>query len=146
MFATFVRMSKASRRPLTSKQANKDYYKGNRQAFLPGGHRTGAPGRHVIRGKAKYRLLDDRVRVYVAPTIEEIETTPLKPYVALNVNLKPSEERAVFGKFPGPRGLTPEHLLKISRKYTEAKENPEVVAGTPLFPWLKREGDTVSKA
>jgi hypothetical protein len=48
---------------------------GTRQAFLPGGHRTGAPGKHVIRGRAKYRLLDDKVRVYVAPPIEEIEAS-----------------------------------------------------------------------
>ena len=45
---------------------------GTRQAYLPGGHRTGAPGKHVVRGKAKYRLLDENVRFFVAPPIEEI--------------------------------------------------------------------------
>lgn len=49
---------------------------GTRQAFLPGGHRTGAPGKHVIGGKAKYRLVDEKVRVFVAPPISEILSTP----------------------------------------------------------------------
>ena len=51
---------------------------GTRQAFLPGGRRTGAPGKHVVRGKAKYRLLDEKVRVYVAPPLEEIESSPVR--------------------------------------------------------------------
>jgi large subunit ribosomal protein L41 len=33
MFATAVRSSKASRRALTSKKANKDFYKGAARAF-----------------------------------------------------------------------------------------------------------------
>jgi len=53
---------------------------GTRQAFLPGGPRTGAPGRHVIRGRAKYRLVDEQVRVYVAPPIEEIESSSVCTY------------------------------------------------------------------
>ncbi|TFK61352.1 hypothetical protein BDN72DRAFT_883200, partial [Pluteus cervinus] len=147
MFATLVRLSKASRRPLSAKQANKDYYKGNRQAFLPGGHRTGAPGKHVIRGKAKYRLLDEKVRVYVAPSLEEIESTLLKPYVAVGVHLSNAQERAVFGKFPGPRGLTPQHFLKIAREHTAAVEDPKIVEGTSKFPWLKgTEGSVKSDA
>lgn len=93
MFPTAARLSKASRAPLTPKRGNKDYYKGlfvsiyhwfvltvwlgTRQAFLPGGHRTGAPGKHVIRGRAKYRLLDEKVRVFVAPPIEEIVASPV---------------------------------------------------------------------
>lgn len=52
---------------------------GTRQAYLPGGHRTGAPGKHVIRGKAKYRLEDEKVRVYVAPPIEQILSSPVRP-------------------------------------------------------------------
>ena len=91
MFPTLARLSKASRLPLTPKRGNKDYYKGKltsamlsfllkdrlmapgtRQAYLPGGHRTGAPGKHVVRGKAKYRLLDENVRFFVAPPVEEI--------------------------------------------------------------------------
>ncbi|KAF8630523.1 hypothetical protein AX15_002869 [Amanita polypyramis BW_CC] len=116
MFPTIVRLSKASRRPLTPKRGNKDYYKGTRQAYLPGGLRTGAPGRHVIGGKAKYRLLDEKVRVFVAPPLEKINSSPLRPYVSLAVRLTKGEERAVFGKFPGPRGLTPQHLLKVAQK------------------------------
>ena len=51
---------------------------GTRQAFLPGGHRTGAPGKHVVRGKAKYRLVDEQVRVFVAPPIEEIQASAVR--------------------------------------------------------------------
>ncbi|KAM6503840.1 hypothetical protein JOM56_000783 [Amanita muscaria] len=116
MFPTIARCSKASRRPLTSKRGNKDYYKGTRQAYLPGGLRTGAPGKHVVGGKAKYRLLDEKVRVFVAPPLERLNNSLLKPYVSLSVRLTAGEEKAVFGKFAGPRGLTPEHLLKVAQK------------------------------
>jgi large subunit ribosomal protein L41 len=51
---------------------------GTRQAYLPGGHRTGAPGKHVVRGKAKYRLLDENVRFFVAPPVEEISNSPVR--------------------------------------------------------------------
>jgi len=51
---------------------------GTRQAYLPGGRRTGAPGKHVIRGKAKYRLLDENVRFFVAPPVEEISSSPVR--------------------------------------------------------------------
>jgi len=96
MFATAVRLSKASRAPLSPKRGNKDFYKGlsyfslssthtnllcltgTRQAFLPGGHRTGAPGKHVIGGKAKYRLIDEKVRVFVAPPIQDIIDSPVR--------------------------------------------------------------------
>lgn len=76
----------ASRLPLTSKRGNKDFYKGKRssvspplsrltvlstgtrQAFVPGGgHRTGPPGKHVIGGKAKFRVMDEKVRYFVSP-------------------------------------------------------------------------------
>lgn len=94
MLPTAARLSKASRAPLTPKRGNKDFYKGSlyrftivlcvltvllgtRQAFLPGGHRTGAPGKHVVRGRAKYRLLDEKVRVFVAPPIEDIVASPV---------------------------------------------------------------------
>ncbi|KAL9710406.1 hypothetical protein Ac2012v2_006707 [Leucoagaricus gongylophorus] len=126
MFATLVRCSKASRKPLTPKRGNKDYYKGTRQAFLPGGHRTGAPGKHVIGGKAKYRLVDEKVRVFVAPPISEILSTPLKPYVARTVHLTKSEKRGVLGKLP-PGGLQGAQLLELSR----AKANESVAVGPP---------------
>ncbi|EGO29521.1 hypothetical protein SERLADRAFT_378485, partial [Serpula lacrymans var. lacrymans S7.9] len=69
---TVVCLSKASRRALTPKRGNKDFYKGTRQAFLPGGHRTGAPGKHVIGGSAKYRLLDEKVRIFIAPSVADM--------------------------------------------------------------------------
>ncbi|KAF9239155.1 hypothetical protein BU15DRAFT_26039, partial [Melanogaster broomeanus] len=78
MHPTLACLSKASRRTLTPKRGNKDFYKGTRQAFLPGGHRTGAPGRFVIRGTAKYRLLDEKVRVFVGPGIGEIENSEVR--------------------------------------------------------------------
>ncbi|KIM37185.1 hypothetical protein M413DRAFT_448682 [Hebeloma cylindrosporum] len=124
MFPTAARLSKASRAPLTPKRGNKDYYKGTRQAFLPGGHRTGAPGKHVIRGRAKYRLLDEKVRVYVAPPIEEIEASPLKPYVAIGKRLTADQKVAVFSKFRASGGVTPEHFLRVAREHTLARENP----------------------
>ncbi|KAF9266595.1 hypothetical protein L218DRAFT_78023 [Marasmius fiardii PR-910] len=128
MFPTVARLSKASRRPLTTKRGNKDYYKGTRQAVLPGGHRTGAPGRHVVRGKAKYRLIDEKVRVFVAPPISEIENSPLKAYVSTAVNLNRSEQRAAFGKFREAGGLTPQHYLKILRENAKQQaSNPRVL-------------------
>ncbi|KAH9994715.1 hypothetical protein BJV77DRAFT_994351 [Russula vinacea] len=100
MFPTLARLSKASRLPLTPKRGNKDYYKGTRQAYLPGGHRTGAPGKHVVRGKAKYRLLDENVRFFVAPPVEEINGSMLRPYVDLNARLTSKQKREIFGKLP----------------------------------------------
>ncbi|KDR80444.1 hypothetical protein GALMADRAFT_277607 [Galerina marginata CBS 339.88] len=138
MIPTAVRLSKASRAPLTPKRGNKDFYKGTRQAFLPGSRRTGAPGQHVVRGKAKYRLLDEKVRVYVAPSIDELNSSPLKPYVAMGTKLTPDQESAVFSKFRKVGGLTPEHFLRVSREYAYALENPEApttnVAAQPA--WL----------
>ncbi|KAG6845083.1 hypothetical protein H0H87_000988 [Tephrocybe sp. NHM501043] len=156
MFPTLARLSKASRRPLTPKRGNKDYYKGmlrrtqlrklelklcglgTRQAFLPGGLRTGAPGKHVIGGKAKYRLLDEKVRVFVAPPIEEILSSPLKPYVSVAVNLKPAEAQAVFGRFPDSRGLSPEHFLKVARERTAGELRAQEEANKPTLSWPKR--------
>lgn len=54
---------------------------GTRQAYLPGGRRTGAPGKHVVRGKAKYRLLDENVRFFVAPPVEEISSSLVRRVV-----------------------------------------------------------------
>ncbi|TFK40108.1 hypothetical protein BDQ12DRAFT_680368 [Crucibulum laeve] len=123
MFPTVARLSKASRRPLTPKRGNKDFYKGTRQAFLPGGHRTGAPGVHVIRGSAKYRLEDEKVRVYVAPPLADIESSPLRPYVYVAEHLKRSEARSIFGRFPSKRGLTPEYFLQVARGYTFERQS-----------------------
>jgi hypothetical protein len=85
-------LSKASRLPMKPFMGNKDFYKGlyprhryaaafsdnlptllgNRAAYLPQGHRTGAPGKHIIGGKGNYRLIDEKVRIFIAPPIEEI--------------------------------------------------------------------------
>ncbi|KAA1472401.1 hypothetical protein DENSPDRAFT_838659 [Dentipellis sp. KUC8613] len=110
MFPTLACLSKASRRALTPKRGNKDFYKGTRQAYLPGGHRTGAPGKHVVSGKAKYRLVDERVRFFVAPPVEEINNSPLKPYVHLDVKLTNAQKKEVYGKLPRG-GMTGEHYF-----------------------------------
>lgn len=106
------RLLGASRLPLTTKRGNKDYYKGQpssakpqlilinyattvselniistgtRQAYVPGeGRRTGPPGKFVIKGKAKYQLVDEQVRYFVSPGAEILRTTevsevPSKP-------------------------------------------------------------------
>jgi large subunit ribosomal protein L41 len=103
---------------------------GTRQAYLPGGRRTGAPGKHVVRGKAKYRLLDEKVRFFVAPPVEEINASPvrpdfssswplrlthpwgqLRPYVDLNARLTNEQKREIFGKLPRG-GMTGEHYFQ----------------------------------
>ena len=49
---------------------------GSGQAYVPGGgHRTGPPGKHVIGGKAKFRVMDDKVRYYVGPGAEILDST-----------------------------------------------------------------------
>ncbi|KAJ3933739.1 MAG: hypothetical protein NXY57DRAFT_915976 [Lentinula lateritia] len=128
MFPTVARFSKASRRPLTTKRGNKDYYKGTRQAFLPGGHRTGAPGKHVVRGKAKYRLLDEKVRVFVAPPLHVIESSPLKPYVHTSVRHTKSQGLTPYGKFETVGGLTSEHYFKLLRT-TAAEQHKRAKIG-----------------
>ncbi|RPD54547.1 hypothetical protein L226DRAFT_493546 [Lentinus tigrinus ALCF2SS1-7] len=125
MFPTTPCLSKAMRRALTPKRGNKDYYKGTRQAFLPGGHRTGAPGKHVVRGSAKYRLVDEKVRVFVAPPIEEIENSSLKAYVSTTVPVSRAFNKELYGKLPRG-GLTGEHYYKIAPRV-----DTEVPTSTP---------------
>ena len=49
---------------------------GSGQAYVPGGgHRTGPPGKHVIGGQAKFRVMDDKVRYYVGPGAEILDST-----------------------------------------------------------------------
>ncbi|RDX40653.1 hypothetical protein K466DRAFT_666217 [Polyporus arcularius HHB13444] len=124
MFPTNPCFSKAMRRALTPKRGNKDYYKGTRQAFLPGGHRTGAPGKHVVRGKAKYRLVDEQVRVFVAPPIEEIRSSSLKAYVSTTIPISRAFNKELYGKLPRG-GLTGEHYYKIA-----PRQEAEVPAST----------------
>lgn len=67
--------------------------------------------------------------------MEEIQSSPLKPYVSIGVHLSKAEERAVFGKFPSPRGLTPEHFLKVARKHTEEANRLEPPEKKSLLSW-----------
>lgn len=119
---------------------------GTRQAYLPGGHRTGAPGKHVVRGKAKYRLLDENVRFFVAPPVEEINSSlvrlachhigvwafhavslvcdQLRPYVDLNVRLTNGQKREIFGKLP-KGGMSGE-------LYYQKAPRQDVLEGLPL--------------
>ncbi|KAJ7622936.1 hypothetical protein DFH06DRAFT_1009088 [Mycena polygramma] len=118
MHPTVARSRYLARRPLQSFRANKDYYKGNRQSALVG-HRTGAPGVHIGK-RPGYRLLENKVRVFVAPPIDEILASPLKPYVAAGVHVPRSLHNGVFRGMPGP-GLTPEHFLQSARKWSLAQ-------------------------
>ena len=70
---TFTKVTLLSRIHLTST----NQFPGTRQAVLPGGLRTGAPGKHVVKGKAKYRLVDEKVRYFVAPPIQDIVSSPV---------------------------------------------------------------------
>lgn len=114
---------------------------GTGQAFLPGGPRTGAPGKHVIRGKAKYRILDEKVRVYVAPKIEDIVKCPvrlpldslaialglsfdtqLKPYVALKVKV-PHETIGQAYNYPPKGGITAQHYYDVAKETLITRES-----------------------
>ncbi|WVW83479.1 hypothetical protein I302_105500 [Kwoniella bestiolae CBS 10118] len=87
----------ASRLPLTPKRGNKDFYKGTGQSRVPGGgHRTGPPGVHVVKGKAKYRVLDEKVRIFVGPGAKVLEETELRPYVATQQILDTSKGLTKF--------------------------------------------------
>ncbi|TDL27621.1 hypothetical protein BD410DRAFT_740825 [Rickenella mellea] len=124
MLPTLVRMSKASRRPLTPKRGNKDFYKGTRQAQLPGGLRTGAPGKYFGKSRASYKLLDEKVRYFVAPPIQDIAKSPLRPYVANGKHLsREDEESTPFGVI-GER-LSGEQYLSWTR---EAKKIAEPIS------------------
>ncbi|WVR04938.1 hypothetical protein IAU60_001950 [Kwoniella sp. DSM 27419] len=97
----------ASRLPLTSKRANKDFYKGTGQSRVPGGgHRTGPPGVHVVRGKAKYRVLDEKVRVFVGPGSKVLDETELRPYVATQQSVD-SNTTQFFNPFSRSSGERP---------------------------------------
>ena len=76
---------------------------GTGQAFLPGGHRTGAPGKHVVRGKAKYRLVDEKVRVFVAPPIQALESSAVRVSIPL----------ATFGVLTVRRSALPSLLPSV---------------------------------
>ncbi|ORY23706.1 hypothetical protein BCR39DRAFT_548842 [Naematelia encephala] len=66
----------------TTKMGNKHYFKGTRQAFVPGeGRRTGLPGKHSVKGRGKFQIDDHLVRYYVSPGAEALANTEFKPYV-----------------------------------------------------------------
>lgn len=84
----------------------------------------------MVRGKAKYRLCDEKVRFFVAPPIEDIRNSPvrlkcldlgshievvifdqLRPYVDLGVRLTAAQRRDIFGKLPRG-GMTGEHYFE----------------------------------
>jgi large subunit ribosomal protein L41 len=49
---------------------------GTRQSYVPGGgHRTGPPGKHVVQGKAKFRIVDEQVRIFVPPPQDALQST-----------------------------------------------------------------------
>ncbi|KAG8745376.1 hypothetical protein FRC10_008235 [Ceratobasidium sp. 414] len=121
MLPTRALFSKASRLPLTTKHGNKDFYKGTRAAYLPGGHRTGAPGKHVVGGTAKYRIIDEKVRYFVAPPISDIINSPVSRYgFADPERLDQKERREVYGELPGG-GFGGEQYLKIAAQHRENK-------------------------
>ncbi|KZT40540.1 hypothetical protein SISSUDRAFT_1044051 [Sistotremastrum suecicum HHB10207 ss-3] len=106
MFATLCRLSKASRRPLTPKRGNKDFYKGTGAASLPGGHRTGAPGKYKGSSHARYELDDTKVRVFIAPPLAVLNNTELKPYVHVSVQ-KPRRSTSL-SSLPSTTPSTPD--------------------------------------
>ncbi|WRT66837.1 uncharacterized protein IL334_003800 [Kwoniella shivajii] len=120
----------ASRLPLTPKRGNKDFYKGTGQSRVPGGgHRTGPPGVHVVKGKAKYRVLDEKVRVFVGPGAKVLEETELRPYVGTHQLINASQNITQFfnpysrgsssrPKFPSfsPMPIPSSESSKLTRK------------------------------
>ncbi|OBZ73237.1 hypothetical protein A0H81_06853 [Grifola frondosa] len=132
MFPTLVRLSKASRRALTPKRGNKDFYKGCRNLstgpfpsatdILCDRNPTGLSSRWSSyrcswkacnSGKAKYRLVDEQVRFFVAPSIQDIQSSSLKPYVSTSVRLTDAQKKEVYGKLPRG-GLTGAHYFEIA--------------------------------
>ncbi|CAK9786763.1 hypothetical protein CC85DRAFT_286450 [Cutaneotrichosporon oleaginosum] len=110
----------ASRLPLTTKRANKDYYKGTRQSYVPGGgHRTGPPGKHVVNGTAKYRVLDEEVRYYVGPGIDVLQKTSLKPYVAAHTPLAQNAPKLPSFAPKPPKRLGVQGRKAWSKAYAE---------------------------
>jgi large subunit ribosomal protein L41 len=43
----------------------------------------------------------------------------------VGTRLSKDEETAVFGRFRGAMGLTPQHFLRVAREHTYARQNPD---------------------
>ncbi|GAA6059293.1 hypothetical protein JCM10212_006686 [Sporobolomyces blumeae] len=120
--------SKASRMPLVSKQANKEYYKGT--GSLPGlGPKR--QGRHTANSKAPYLLMPERMRTFVVPT--GLNQSDLKPYVAKEVKIEPrdglwpvAEDKpdpySKRGGLFGPKGFDGRYYLQLAEFLRQGKE------------------------
>ena len=84
----------------------------------------------MVKGTAKYRLVDEQVRYFVAPAIEDIINSPvclvshsypetlltlykLRPYVYKAVRLTEEQKQEVYGPLP-QGGLTPQTYYDIA--------------------------------
>lgn len=52
----------------------------------------------------------------------------------------------MFGKFPSPRGLTPEYFLKLSREHTKEANRPEPAEKKSLIPWPSSKDTSATDA
>ncbi|GAA5848093.1 hypothetical protein JCM9279_007451 [Rhodotorula babjevae] len=120
MRASLSLLSKASRAPLTSKQANKEFYKGTGSFPGLGPKRQ---GRHSPGSKAPYILMQERMRTFVVP--DNLNSCGLKPYVAKTVKVdprasnwpmadtKPTLDSKRSGLF-GPNGFDGHYYLQLA--------------------------------
>ena len=84
----------------------------------------------MVKGTAKYRLVDEQVRYFVAPAIEDIINSPvrlvcysylvtlltlyqLRPYVYKAVRLTEEQKQEFYGPLP-QGGLTPQTYYDIA--------------------------------
>lgn len=74
-----------------------------------------------------------------------LTTIKLKPYVSIAVRLTKGEERAVFGKFSGPRGLTAQHFLKVARECTSAETKLAATEKIEILPSSLSEAEVVAE-
>lgn len=104
--------------------------KGTRQSYVPGGgHRTGPPGKHVVQGKAKFRIVDEQVRIFVAPPQGALASTN----VSLLLFLDTVHERGRSGDGP-PVGDTLGNTADSTRVPPSAAPfTPDAIS---LGPWL----------
>ncbi|GAA5970394.1 hypothetical protein JCM3765_005684 [Sporobolomyces pararoseus] len=128
MHSTLSLLSKASRMPLVSKQANKNFYKGT--GSLPGlGPKR--QGRHGTRSKAPYLLMPERMRSFVVPA--SLETTDLKPYVSKEVKIDTrdgtwpvaetkEDKYSKRGGMYGERGFDGKYYIQLAEFLKDSKQ------------------------